>query len=159
MFEYLTLCCDKLLQLESMTLIRIIDYCLNLKIAVVNQDEKESGLRKILNFGHTLAHALEVKGNYNKYTHGEAVIKGIFFIIEYAYKNNLISYSYYRLSTELLAKYGFKWKKLPYQPEELISIMKRDKKATKEKITFIIPADKKQVREVALTPEEVLKMF
>ena len=159
MFEYLTLCCDKLLQLESMTLIRIIDYCLNLKIAVVNQDEKEGGLRKILNFGHTLAHALEVKGNYKKYTHGEAVIKGIFFIIEYAYKNNLISYSYYRLSIELLKKYGFKWKKLPYQPEELVEIMKRDKKATKEKITFIVPTEKKKVKEIELSPDEVLKMF
>ena len=159
MFEYLTLCCDKLLEKESMTLIRVIDYCLNLKIAVVNQDEKENGLRKVLNFGHTLAHALEVKGNYKKYTHGEAVVKGIYFIIEYAYKNNYISYSYYRLSLELLTKYGFVWKKIPYQPEELVEIMKRDKKATKGNITFIIPTEKKKVKEIELSPEEVIKMF
>ena len=41
--------------------------CLNLKIAVVMQDEKEVGLRKILNFGHTLGHALEAITKYKKY--------------------------------------------------------------------------------------------
>ena len=84
LFEYLTLCCEKLLAKEPMTLLRVIEYCLNLKIAVVSQDEKEADLRKILNLGHTLAHALETKTKYKKFTHGEAVILGIFFIFNWA---------------------------------------------------------------------------
>ena len=107
-FEYLTLCCEKLLEKETLTLMRVIEYCLLLKISVVEQDEKEAGLRKILNLGHTLGHALETKGKYKKVLHGEAVIQGIFFIFNYAYKKGLITYSYYRLALDLLAKYGYK---------------------------------------------------
>ena len=158
-FEYLTLCCEKLLEKETMTLMRVIEYCLHLKIAVVNQDEKEAGIRKILNLGHTLGHALETKGKYKKFLHGEAVIQGIFFIFNYAYKQNIISYSYYRLSIELLEKYGFKNSILKYKPEELIEIMKKDKKASGDKILFIVPLDKKKVQEIKLNPSDVLLMF
>lgn len=157
LFEFLTLGCDKILQREPLSIIRIIDYCLNLKIAVVNQDEKEGGLRKILNFGHTLAHALETITRYKKYTHGEAVVYGMFFIIDWAYSKEYISYSYYRLSKELLCKYGFKPLKKKYPQEKLIEIMKKDKKASGDKITFIVPCDKKKVCGVKLAPEEVVK--
>ena len=142
-----------------MTLMRVIEYCLDLKISVVNQDEKESGLRKILNLGHTLAHALETLGKYKKYTHGEAVIQGMYFVFNYAYKKGLIGYSYYRLSLDLLAKYGFAQKQLKYKPFEIIEIMKKDKKALSDKITFIVPESKKKVKEIVLQPEEVVEMF
>lgn len=158
-FEYLTLCCEKLIEKEAMTLMRVIEYCLLLKISVVNQDEKEAGLRKILNLGHTLGHALETKGKYKKYLHGEAVIQGIFFVFNYAYKENLITYSYYRLAMELLAKYGFKNIVSKFKQEELLNIMKKDKKASKDKISFIVPCDKKEVREIKLTFKETLLMF
>ena len=155
LFEYLTLSADKIMQKDPVTLIRLIENCLNLKIAVVTEDEKEGGLRKILNFGHTLGHALETITNYKKYTHGEAVVYGIFFIIEWAYKNEYINYSYYKLSLDLLEKYGFKPLKNKYSPEQLTDIMKIDKKALSGKITFIVPCAKKQVTEVQLSPLDV----
>ena len=96
---------------------------------------------------------------YKKYTHGEAVVQGIFFVLKWAYKQEMISYSYYRLSIELLTKYGFKEELLKYTPEDLISIMRRDKKASDGKITFIVPCDKKRVKEVKLTEDDVFKMF
>lgn len=159
LFEFLTLGCEKIMQKEPLTIIRMIEYCLNLKIAVVNQDEKEGGLRKVLNFGHTLAHALETITKYKKYTHGEAVVYGMFFIIEWAYNHEYISYSYYRLSKELLEKYGFKPLDKSFPVEKIIEIMKKDKKASDGKITFIIPCDKKQVKEIKLTPAEASCMF
>ena len=159
LFEFLTLGCEKIMEKEPLTIIRMIEYCLHLKIAVVNQDEKEGGLRKILNFGHTLAHALETITKYKKYTHGEAVVLGMFFIIEWAYKKQYISYSYYRLSNELFAKYGFKPLDKKYPTEKLVEIMKKDKKATSDKIAFIIPSEKKQVKEIKLAPPEVEDMF
>jgi len=159
LFEYLTLCCEKLLEKEPITLMRVIEYCLNLKISVVEQDEKESGLRKILNLGHTLAHALETKGKYTTYTHGEAVVMGMYFIFNYAYAQGFITYSYYRLSVELLSKYGFKIYNSKYSPSDLVEIMKKDKKSTNDKITFIVPCDKKTVKEILLRPDEVLTMF
>ena len=158
-FEYLTLCCEKLLEKETLTLMRVIEYCLLLKISVVEQDEKEAGLRKILNLGHTLGHALETKGKYKKILHGEAVIQGIFFIFNYAYKKGLITYSYYRLALDLLAKYGYKNQTIEYNLEELVEIMKKDKKAIKDKISFIVPCDKKRVAEIQLNTDEVLSMF
>ncbi len=159
LFEFLTLGCEKILQKEPLTIIRMIEYCLKLKIAVVNQDEKEAGLRKILNFGHTYAHALETITKYKKYTHGEAVVYGMFFIIKWAYKKEYITYSYYRLSMELLEKYGFCELKKQYPAEKILEIMQKDKKAEGGKITFIIPKDKKKVKEIKLTPQEALFMF
>lgn len=155
LYEFLTLSCEKILQREPLTLIRLIEYCLNLKIAVVNEDEKEGGLRKVLNFGHTFGHALETITKYKKYTHGEAVVYGMFFIIDWAYKKEYINYSYYRLSLDLLEKYGFKPLDAYYPEDKLIDIMKKDKKANSNKITFIIPSGKKQVKEIKLTPIDV----
>ena len=154
-FEYLTLCSEKLLQKDPLTLIRVIANCLSLKISVVNQDEKESGLRKILNLGHTYGHALEALGKYKKYLHGEAIVQGIFFVFNYAYSKNIITYSYYRLTMDLLDKYGFKSIKTKYTPIEIVELIKKDKKAEQDKATFIIPSDKKKVKEIKLSFEEI----
>ena len=155
LFEFLTLSCEKILQREPLTLIRLIEYCLNLKIAVVSQDEKEGGLRKVLNFGHTFGHALETVTKYKKYTHGEAVVYGMFFIIEWAYKHEYINYSYYKLSLDLFEKYGFKPLSDTYKFDKIIEAMKKDKKATSDRITFIVPSGKKQVQEVKMTSIDV----
>ena len=140
---------------------RLIEHSLNLKIAVVNQDEKESSLRKILNLGHTLGHALEAFTNYKKYTHGEAVVQGIYFIFNYAYSKGLISYSYYRLSIDLLNKFGYKQILISkkYPTTALVNIMKKDKKASQNNINFIVPIDKKQVKCLSLSYDDVLNMF
>lgn len=159
LFEFLTLGCEKIMQREPLTLIRMIEYCLDLKIAVVTKDEKESGLRKVLNFGHTYAHALETITKYQKYTHGEAVVYGMIFIINWAYKNEYISYSYYRLAMDLFDKYGFKELTKKYPENKLIEIMKKDKKASADKISFVVPQDKKRVKEIKLTPEQVAEML
>ena len=157
LFEYLTLCCEKLFELESMTVMRVIEYCLNLKIAVVVQDEKEAGLRKILNLGHTLGHALESLGKYKKYTHGEAVVQGIFFALNWAYTENIITYSYYRLSIELLTKYGFKGEDFTkkYSNTDLMELIKKDKKASNDTISLIIPTEKKKVKEFKVSLAEI----
>lgn len=159
-FEHLTLSCEKLLEREPKNLMRVIEYCLNMKTAVVVQDEKESGLRKVLNFGHTFGHALETLGKYKKYTHGEAVVQGMFFIFNWAYSRGHIAYSYYRMAIELLTKYGFKGVNISKLPsEKLLEFMKKDKKASADKITFIIPVEKKKVKEITLTSAEVQNMF
>jgi len=55
----------------------LIPRCIRLKAGIVSKDERESGLRQVLNFGHTLGHAFETAGNYRRYLHGEAVGWGI----------------------------------------------------------------------------------
>ena len=159
LYEFLTLNYQKIWSQEAITTIRLIEYCLKLKSAVVNQDEKESGLRKILNLGHTIAHSLETITKYRKYTHGEAVVYGMYIIFDWALEKGYISKVYHRLSTELLGKYGFKRQKFNYSIEKLVEIMKKDKKATSDKITFIVPCDKKTVKEIKILPLEATYMF
>ncbi|KAB2649748.1 MAG: 3-dehydroquinate synthase [Verrucomicrobia bacterium] len=66
----------KLLHRETKTLGEIIARCCEIKAEVVGQDETESGLRAILNFGHTIGHGLEAISSYGKYLHGEAISIG-----------------------------------------------------------------------------------
>jgi 3-dehydroquinate synthase len=67
---------SKLLKLDAKTLADIVARCCAIKAEVVGQDETEGGLRAILNFGHTIGHALEAISRYGKYLHGEAISMG-----------------------------------------------------------------------------------
>lgn len=66
----------KLLARDAKTLAEVIARCCEIKAEVVGQDETESGLRAILNFGHTIGHAIENISGYGKYLHGEAISIG-----------------------------------------------------------------------------------
>jgi 3-dehydroquinate synthase len=66
----------KLLRLDGPTLAEVVARCCEIKADVVGQDETESGLRAILNFGHTIGHGLEAISRYGKYLHGEAISIG-----------------------------------------------------------------------------------
>ncbi len=66
----------KLLKRDADTLTEVVARCCQIKAEIVSHDEKESGLRAILNFGHTIGHALEAISGYGKYLHGEAIAIG-----------------------------------------------------------------------------------
>jgi 3-dehydroquinate synthase len=66
----------RLLQREAATLRNVVARCCEIKADVVGQDETESGLRAILNFGHTIGHAIENSSGYGKFLHGEAIAIG-----------------------------------------------------------------------------------
>lgn len=145
---------DKILSKDLKILEQLIEICIKLKISVVEHDEQEEGLRKILNFGHTYAHAIEKITKYKKYTHGEAVVKGILFAFNLAEKRGLIDKNYKFFAEDILRKFDFK--KLPDFPKEkIISAMKSDKKATSNKIIFILPVNYSLVDEFALDNEEI----
>jgi 3-dehydroquinate synthase len=76
LFERLEREMEKLLRREPNVLAGVIARCCEIKAEVVSQDETESGLRAILNFGHTIGHALEAISHYGKYLHGEAISIG-----------------------------------------------------------------------------------
>lgn len=76
LFERLEHDLPKLLKREPKTLTEVIARCCEIKADVVGQDETESGLRAILNFGHTIGHAIENISGYGKYLHGEAISIG-----------------------------------------------------------------------------------
>ena len=76
-FVYLEQHADAVLALEREAAVHMIARSCEIKAAVVSEDEKESGLRRILNFGHTMAHAIEKETGYIRYNHGEAVAIGM----------------------------------------------------------------------------------
>lgn len=139
---------------------KIIKICLELKASVVNQDEKEKGLRKILNLGHTYGHALEEETHYKRFTHGYAVVLGIMYIFNYALKNNLCDRKYYNEAFTLLTMYGYEPDKLWFvNKKNVIKYMKTDKKSDGSEITFIVPTSYGIVTEAKETNENKLLSY
>lgn len=142
LINYLNQNKDKIFSLDSDTMKQLIKYCCQLKAAVVNQDEKEAGLRAILNFGHTIGHAIEKCSGYGNITHGEAVaigMKGAFYI---AAEKELIDQNYCELSLDLINLYGLDYK-IPetIKINDLKDAMLLDKKVLSNKIRFVLPID------------------
>lgn len=118
-----------------------------IKAKVVEQDEKESGLRMILNYGHTFGHAIEKLTNYKIYNHGEAVAIGMNMAAYVAYKIGLITETVLNKQKDLLEICG-----LPVIPDinnsarEFVDVMKIDKKVRDNKLTLILPEKIGKVR-------------
>ena len=120
----------------------IINACANLKVAVVEQDEKEGGLRKILNFGHTFAHPIETLTNYKKFSHGEAVAYGIKYASKLALSLNKIDEEYYNTIINLLEKLDLATKKVKFNKKKFIELMKQDKKVENKNINLLLPTNR-----------------
>lgn len=123
---------------------RVIEICISLKASVVSKDEKEKGLRRILNFGHTYAHALEKITNYKKFTHGEAVFYGMRYALRIALTQGFISKEYSSEAVCLLDKY-FVFKPMNYPPKQMLELMKSDKKVEGGQINFVLPVGYQRV--------------
>jgi len=92
-FDYLETNFSKILSLKSPFIVKAIYESCKIKKSVVQKDEKEKGIRKILNFGHTFAHAFEATFGYSKkLNHGEAVILGIVVALKFSLNKKLISF-------------------------------------------------------------------
>lgn len=156
LFDFLNEKADKITSREPEILTKIVKTSLEIKASVVAADEKEQGLRKILNFGHTYGHAIEKITNYKKYTHGEAIAVGMEFAINLAFKKGLISQDYKKQSLVLIAKYDLVKKMPNFKHQKLIEAMQSDKKVENGKIKFILPAQKSAVESVDVNFEEIL---
>ena len=111
--------------------------CVAIKADVVGGDEREGGRRAILNYGHTLAHALETAGSYDL-RHGEAVAIGLVFAAELALRLGRIDAARVAEHRATVAAYDLPTKVPPgLDPDELIGLFARDKKAI-DGITFVL---------------------
>ena len=145
-YEFLKENKEKICRKDTKALKELITICCKLKSAVVNQDEKEKGLRAILNFGHTYAHAIENITNYEKYTHGEAVSIGMKLIFDLALSLGKISEEYYKDAISLIKEYDLVTS-LDFTPdkEKFYEAMKSDKKVSNQSIVFVMPKNRKEV--------------
>ena len=110
-----------------------------IKAYIVEQDEKEQGLRAILNFGHTVGHAIETITRFTTYTHGEAVSLGMIVEAQIAQKLGLIDKEYVQRIKYVLTNAGLPIVMPRFDRENLISLMKHDKKNTQGRIVFVLP--------------------
>lgn len=149
---------EKIMTKDILTLKELIKICIEIKISVVQKDEREAGLRKVLNYGHTYGHVIENLTNYKKYTHGQCVIEGINFALKLAQKLNLTDKEYQFLCEDLIKKFNYEPLQ-KFETNKIINTMLSDKKATDEHIKFILPVKYAQVTEHNFTPEELKNLI
>jgi 3-dehydroquinate synthase len=120
-------------------LIAIISESCRIKANVVTQDERESGLRRILNFGHTAGHALEAVTKYRRYRHGEAVGFGMLVAADIAVTRGLFAADARTALVDLIASLGPLPPVADLSASDILDAMQHDKKMVSGKLHFILP--------------------
>jgi 3-dehydroquinate synthase len=118
---------------------RIISESVRIKAEVVSADEKESDLRRILNFGHTVGHALEAETSYSRFLHGEAVAFGMNAATYLASETGLLNDSYRDDILRAVSLYGPIPSLAGISPERLVARTNSDKKTVHGKVHFVLP--------------------
>lgn len=132
---------DKLMSLDFAVLAEAIKNSCRIKAQIVEQDEKENGIRAILNFGHTIGHAIEAVAGYDKYTHGEAVSLGMVYESLIAREMGLIDDDYVERLRFILHRANLPTAMTDLDTDKLIQKMSFDKKNQDNRITFVLPTD------------------
>ena len=115
----------------------IIYECCNIKRELVENDEKDLGERMILNFGHTLGHAIEQHYNYTKYSHGEGVAIGMYVISKISEEKGLTKKGTSQRIKDILVKYNLPYE-LDVNIEETLEAINLDKKKLGNDLNIII---------------------
>jgi 3-dehydroquinate synthase len=137
---------DHILSREKEVLARIISESVRIKAEVVSADERESGLRRILNFGHTFGHALEAETHYERFLHGEAVAWGMRAATHLAAMEGLL-----RDPKEILESIELYGPIPPMNGISAAALQSRliaDKKTVHGKVHFVLPEEIGKVRVV-----------
>jgi 3-dehydroquinate synthase len=159
-FEFLRCHRQDLFSLEPDYLNQVVAQCCAIKAAVVEKDERDAGLRQILNFGHTMGHALEAITGYACWLHGEAVAIGMAAAADIATAFGIMPQGDNLRLKEILADYGLP-AVIPTEisKAQLVSYAIHDKKAIQNKLTFILPEKIGRVIIHRCTPAELLAIW
>ena len=134
MFSYLENSFEKALNLDNEVISKLVAHSIRIKSGIVNRDEKESGERRLLNFGHTFGHAIE---KISGISHGQAVSLGMVIAARLSRNLGFLSFEETLRIKNLLLHFG-----LPvegnFDYDKLIKAILKDKKRTAERIAFIL---------------------
>ena len=139
---------DKVLELDKDLMIELVAQSCRDKGTIVQKDEKESGIRAILNYGHTFAHAIESLTDYKKYRHGEAVSIGMACAGRLSVDMELLDKDEHKRQIELLTAVGLPTKFPDIDPQKVLETMYLDKKVRGGKLRFVL---QKSIGEVIIT--------
>jgi len=138
LFVFLEHSIEALTNRDAKALDFVIPRCIQAKAAVVSRDERESGLREILNFGHTFAHAFETATGYRKYLHGEAVGWGMIAASRLSQRMSLLTPESATRIEKLVRRVG-PLPSLPLaKPSRLVEIMHADKKVRGGRLRLVL---------------------
>jgi 3-dehydroquinate synthase len=119
----------------------VVARCCRLKADVVEQDEREeTGLRAVLNYGHTFGHAFEAVGGYGAWLHGEAVAAGMVCAARLARRRGLLGADVVERQRRLLEALGLPTRPGPWPPDDLVAAMRTDKKNVGGRLRFVLPS-------------------
>jgi 3-dehydroquinate synthase len=156
LFQLLEEKVERLFSIDRALLIQVIAACCAIKARVVEQDEREDDYRAVLNFGHTIGHALEAATGYRQFLHGEAVAVGMAKAAALSLGRGLADRKSVERIIQLIKKSG-----LPTEIPSTVAIanllqgMEVDKKAVGEKIKFVMCNGIGKTRFDWLTPAEI----
>ncbi len=147
LFDFLDINRQEILNLDNNVLIHIIKRSCDIKAEVVSKDERESGLRAILNYGHTIGHAIETATGYKRYLHGEAVAIGMCIEASLSQMLDFIDRDQVFRIKGIIDSYGLP-SEMPADIDmnSILSSIKLDKKAVAGELKFILPEKIGRVR-------------
>jgi 3-dehydroquinate synthase len=147
---------DAVLAQEPAVVEQAIAAAVRIKAEVVSADEREGDLRRILNLGHTIGHALEAETRYERLLHGEAVAFGIHAATILAQRTGRLNSSDASAINRVVSEYG----PIPpldgIEPQRLAARLRSDKKTIQGKVHFVLPVKIGAVEVVAGVPESVV---
>ena len=156
-FAYLEDNAEKILQRDLKTLAHVVKRSCEIKAEVVAADEKESGLRRILNFGHTLAHAIEEQTGYKKYRHGEAVAIGMVAAAQISHELGKTSAENVQRLEKLLKRFDMVTTCAGLDADKLYAVTFRDKKTVGGKVNWVLMKNFGDVEICGDVPASVVK--
>lgn len=157
-FEYLERNAGAVVAMERDCLIRVIRRCCQLKARVVELDEREAGLRTVLNYGHTLGHALETLAGYRELVHGEAVALGMALAARISTELGHCTAAEAARITALLGSLGLSLALPEVEPARLLDALSKDKKGREGTISFICNQGIGNHAVERLSPEQLLAL-
>ncbi len=156
LFDFLEREMDALLKWDMRVLEWVITRCARQKARVVSKDEREGGLRQILNFGHTIGHALETLTGYKRFLHGEAVGWGMLAVTEIAATTSRLSERDANRIASLIVSCG----QLPALPHissrALMESISRDKKSRSGRVGWVLPRRIGAAEIGVLVPDKII---
>jgi 3-dehydroquinate synthase len=147
---------DHLIAGDNERLAQAITISVRTKAEVVEKDEYEKDQRRILNYGHTLGHALEAATGYRYYLHGEAVLIGMLAATELAVALSVLDTSSADRIRQLLSRISYKKPPAGLTAERVIDKLRQDKKRLNEDNFFILPQEIGSTKVIAVKEEQLL---
>ncbi|SFL40109.1 3-dehydroquinate synthase [Pelosinus propionicus] len=159
--EFFTYLCDhyqQILDKRPEVLTEIVRRSCEIKAWVVEQDECESSIRAILNFGHTIGHAIEADTNFSRYNHGEAVAIGMYGAALISKHLNMCSQATVDILKHILLQFNLPVSAPECGIDDLFKLLYRDKKVLDNKITWVLLNEIGEVKLCNQVPENIVKL-